>query len=101
MLLSLLLVSYPGLSGACAVMGMLYSGDQLMWYENNGSPNASGMFNDATPQHSVDTRLSGVRDIILVDLNLDGMSPPNRLSRRALRERMLFQPYHFCYQRMT
>ena len=51
---------------------MVYSADRLSWYENGASSNKSALFDWSGAEHLIDVRLSGVRDLVLVDLNRDG-----------------------------
>jgi hypothetical protein len=54
------------------VVAMVYSADRLSWYENGASSNKSALFDWPFAEHLIDVRLSGVRDLVLVDLNRDG-----------------------------
>ena len=50
------------------VLGMLYWGDRLVWYRN--SKNGDGGFGS---EHLVASKLQGIRDAIVADLNGDGI----------------------------
>jgi hypothetical protein len=54
------------------IVAMVYSADRLSWYENGASSNKSALFDWSGAEHLIDVRLSGVRDLVLVDLNRDG-----------------------------
>jgi hypothetical protein len=55
------------------IVAMVYSADRLSWYENSGANgNKSSLFDWSGAEHQIDVRLSGVRDLVLEDLNRDG-----------------------------
>jgi hypothetical protein len=55
------------------IVAMVYNADRLSWYENSGAnSNKSSLFDWSGAEHQIDVRLSGVRDLVLEDLNRDG-----------------------------